>query len=269
MPNPILDAIDSLAEVGPHRWTASSRPEVMQGRATYGGVPAGWCLRAMDAAAGAERRCRSMQLSFVGPVTADPVEVTVDVLRSGRSATHLQVRVVQNDEVRVTALAVYGADRPSQVRVPAPTRPALPAPDACLTVPYIAGVMPRMTEFVGFALAEPRVPFSSQADADVLGHVRFPRTEATIDAGILAALVDAWWPPILPMLTSPAPTSSVTWSLEFPTAPTAHRASDWFAFAGGARAAAHGYASCHGDLFAPDGTCVAISRQLVAVFDQR
>lgn len=267
--NPIIDAITTLTPAGDLHWTARSRPEVMQGRATFGGVPAAWCIRAMDAVAGDARRCRSMQLAFTGPVTADEADVRVEVLRTGRSATHLQVRVTQGDDVRVSAIGVYGADRPSRLTITAPHRPEIPPVAACMRVPYIEGAMPRMTRHIGFALPHARVPFTSADTSDMLGYVSLPGANTPADAALVAALVDAWWPPILPMLSAPAPASSVTWALEFPSAPGAHGADAWFVFSGGATVASDGYASCHGMLFAPDGSCAAISRQLVAVFDER
>ena len=58
-----------------------------QGRAVFGGVPAGVALGAMTALVDADRPVRSLAVTFAGPVSPGAMWVEARVLRAGRAMT--------------------------------------------------------------------------------------------------------------------------------------------------------------------------------------
>jgi len=82
----------------------------------------------------------------------------------------------------------------------------------------------------------------------------------------LITLIDAWPPAVLPLLSKPAPASSVTWSVSF-MQPLPQLASDWWLYRAEIAQAADGYGQTSAHIWDKDGVLVAISTQTVAVFD--
>jgi acyl-CoA thioesterase len=78
-----------------------------------GGVVTAAAVRAMAAELGhAEQRLRTLHTTYVAPVAHGPVEIQVEVLRRGRSVSHLraEVRNPSSSHGHVTT-AVFGSDR--------------------------------------------------------------------------------------------------------------------------------------------------------------
>lgn len=97
--------------------------------------------------------------------------------------------------------------------------------------------------------------------------MRFSEAPAEVTDAHLIALIDAWPPTILQMLRWPAPASTMSWNLEFihPHGPVA--GDDWFAYQADTRQAADGYCHSEANIWDTRGELIAISRQIIAVFD--
>jgi acyl-CoA thioesterase len=91
----------------------------MQGRTVYGGLVAALALQSMRAHVPLERKVRTLFVSFIGPLDAKPFYIQTGQLRSGKSVTTVESRVLQNDAICCTALGSFGADRDSRIRIPA------------------------------------------------------------------------------------------------------------------------------------------------------
>src|SRR5690606_1627691 len=107
-------------------------PDWAQGRAAFGGVVAALMFDDMQRKVTPGRPMRSLQVSFVGPVTpGKPFRIVSELLREGKSASQALGRIIQGDATCVVACASFGADRESAVQVgghyPAPS---LKAPEA-------------------------------------------------------------------------------------------------------------------------------------------
>jgi acyl-CoA hydrolase len=240
-----------------------------QGRTLFGGAVAAVGLRAIRHAAGDERRLRSLLVDFAGPVAPGSCHIETAVLREGRSATHAQAIVRQDDSVRAVVVAVLGTDRASTVQLAGPTRPNAAAPAELQVFPYLEGLTPTFTEHFEYRYAVGALPFSGSTGDRIAGWCRFrePQLGASADE-VIIALVDAWPSPTLQLMSTPAPASSMTWALDL--APDdANAAADptaWWYFESRANAAAHGHARIESILWSPDGTAAAFSTQSVVMF---
>ncbi|MCP4804539.1 MAG: thioesterase family protein [Proteobacteria bacterium] len=239
----------------PERWG--------QGRATYGGILGGVAARCLKALSG--RPLRELSIGFIGPVAPGPARFEAELLREGRSVTHVSGRLVQGDRVMMTAHAVLADGRASTIDVPAERAPDRTSPDEAVAFGFIEGMTPEFSKHFDYRWTDGGWPFSGAKEAVVGGWCRFQRDEPMTDAHVLA-LVDAWPAPVLPMLRGVAPASSVTWTLVRTSTQLHASSADWCFYTASTDHAADGIAECRARLYRPDGELLAISRQLVAVF---
>jgi acyl-CoA thioesterase len=71
----------------------------MQGRAGYGGLVGALALKAMRAQVPAERKVRSLSMAFVGPVGSAPFSIQTQKLRTGKSVTTVEAKVIQDGDI--------------------------------------------------------------------------------------------------------------------------------------------------------------------------
>ena len=137
----------SLDDVGPNPWestfvtrggdgrySATISPDWSLAVAPQGGVVAAIAARAMKAELGTGQLLRSFHGVFASPVPVGPVDIEVDVIRSGRSISQVQATVcAAGADAGFTALGAFGNDRPgfgyTELEMP-----EVPAPEDCASV---------------------------------------------------------------------------------------------------------------------------------------
>jgi acyl-CoA thioesterase len=206
-------------------------------------------------------------VSFVGPVVTAPLRLAPTVLREGSAVTHVEARVLQRGEPRCTVQVAFGAPRASSIALGGAAPPTAPGPDGLPELPYLPGLVPAFTRHFAYRLAAGALPFSGARAAEIGGWIRFrgDPSPAGVDEQAVA-LLDAWPPPVLALLSAHAPASSLAWTIELvrPFAPLDPRG--WWYYHAIADAAEGGYAHSHATLWGPDGQVFALGRQSVSVF---
>ncbi|MFM2421404.1 MAG: hypothetical protein RL385_6127 [Pseudomonadota bacterium] len=241
-------------------YTARITTDWAQGRAAFGGLMAALLARALEREVDPARTPRSMLISFIAPVSAGPIEIETREIRSGRALTHLTARLLQGGQECATMLAAFGLQGSSRIHV-AGAAPAVPAPaDELMAVPYIEGVHPRFLKHFELRWRPRDIPFSGQATGGVAGYVRHAE-DVPLDTASLLALIDAWPPAVLPMLSRPAPASTVTWMVD-PTAALDGLPGQSLRYEATIVSAHGGYASVESRIWSPSGVLLAASRQL-------
>jgi len=249
-------------------WDGEVPAAWMQGRASFGGVPAAVGLRAILELTGGGRPPRSVHVAFHGPLKSGPAQATAQVIREGRSVTHARAEIQQGDAICTQVTATLAEDRPSAIVVEPPTRPERPAPEQCRRMPHLPGVTPEFVQFLDMRWTDGALPFSGAPAPGLAGWCRHA-TDAGADPHVaLLGLLDAWPSPVVPMLRGPAPASSVSWSTIFHDVPEVIEPDDFWWYRSEALAARHGYAIMRAELFGPKGGLAATVEQLVAIFDQ-
>ncbi len=240
-----------------------------QGRACFGGVAAMLVYEAMRAQVPAGRPVRSLSISFVGPLAVDtPVSLEVEVLREGKAVSQVLGRAKQNGQVVTLVQGSFGASRDSVIKVVADPAPAIKPAEECQELPYIAGVTPEFTRFLAMRWGVGGMPFTNNPAREMGGWVRLRgETQAEeVDVAHLLALVDAWPPAVLSHLRTPAPGSSLTWTIEFVQPTPKLNTFDWCQYRAQIEHAIDGYGHIAAGLWSPDGELIALSRQTVSVF---
>jgi acyl-CoA thioesterase len=231
-------------------------------RGPNGGYLAAIVLRAMEAqVADAGRRPRSLTCHFLRPPGDGPVRLEVAVEREGRSVSVVSARMLQDERVCVVALAALAHDFPSAADYAAPV-PAAPPWPAVEPWPAFEGAPPiahRMEMRPVFGA----VPLSGAAEAVTGGWLRLARPEPA-DAPTIAFYADAWLPAPFPRLTEPvaAPTIDLTVHFRAPDAVAALAPDAAVLARFRSTTSAGGFFEEDGELWGPDGTLLAQSRQL-------
>lgn len=239
-----------------------------QGRAAFGGMAAALVYEAMRAQVPEGRPVRSLAITFVGPLTCDvPVRLEAEVLREGKAVSQVLGRAVQDGLVVTLVQGSFGASRASAVAVSSEAPPPMKPVDECQELPFVKGVLPEFTRFLAMRWGVGGLPFSNTPSRQMGGWVRLrDAQEERVDESHLLALVDAWPPAVLPYLKTPAPGSSLTWTIEF-VQPTPDLSTlDWCLYQAEIEHARDGYGHIAAALWSPSGELLAISRQTVTVF---
>ena len=249
---------------GGGRWTAAVPDDWVNGRTVFGGLQVALVLRAMRALVPAQTPLRTLQVVFIAPVPPGKVEVEAKILRSGKSATHVEARIVAGAQTACLVVAIFGAPRSSIVAVaPPPARPDK-SPAQSVAFPFMPGVTPDFLKYIETSWARGGAPFTGQSDPRVQMHSRL-RGESAIDECSVVGMADIPPPLGLALLKKPAMGSSMTWTLEFLSHEFPQGEGWWFIDAE-LIAARDGYLTQSLMLYGPDGKAVALSRQAMVMF---
>jgi len=247
-----------IAEIGPD-WS--------QGRASFGGIVAALGNEAMRRIVSAERPLRALDVTFVGPALAGRVYLQSEILRIGKAVTIAHSRLLSDGKIAATLTGVYGAARSSVLKIaPQPAMPAPPVEDSAIPAVPPGAHGPHFVQHFDLRWAEGSVrPFAGSQMSSSKAYIRHRDTSALTESHVVA-LIDCIWSPALQMLKTMAPSSSLTWRLEFIRHDYSFPPEAWWRIDSQSNAAAEGYISQSAVVLDPNGTQAAFSHQLVAVF---
>jgi len=239
-----------------------------QGRTVYGGLSAAILYSAIKAQVADNRPMRSFNANFVGPIMVDtPFTIEVEVLREGKNATQVLGKIRQNGNVALICQVCFAVNRDSKVFVENTEQHQLEPPKKAHFIPPVPGVVPKFIRHLDLKLMEGRMPFTGGKKNIVKGWMRFKKAPERITDAHLIALIDAYPCPVLQTLRWPVPASTMNWNIEFLHPHDEIKPTDWLAYSSFPRQAADGYCHMESDIWDSQGKLIAISRQVVGVFD--
>jgi len=239
-----------------------------QGRSAFGGLTAALVLAHIESQEDLTHRdlC-TLNIHFCGPTLADETcEFRHTVLSKGKSVMQVEGQLLQNGEVKTQIVACFGVQRFANLQI---TPPIKVFPEKSLQVPFISKMMPEFVQHLDMKYTSEHMPFSGSSEARVSGWVRFVSAPSVFTDAALVALIDAWPPAVLPLLKQVAPSSSITWNIEFLNPRAELAASDYIYYECEAIQAAAGYAHTEAKIFNQDGQLIALSRQMVGVYEKK
>ncbi len=240
-----------------------------QGRSVYGGIGAALAVTAMRKEVAAERSLRSLMISFVGPLLPGESQVRTQTPRQGGNVTQAAAEVVQDGQICLQALAAFGKPRQGlSVAVDHGFKPGRPAPD----VPLREQDPKRMPGFLRYFdghWMEGGTPYSGDAKNQITIWAAHRTDLTAFPDEAIVAIADIPPPVLLNRFTDTrAPSSSLSWSLEFVTPPEQINGR-WFQLRFDLEWAAHGYTQQSGKIFTEEGKLAALSRQTMVYFQPR
>jgi acyl-CoA thioesterase len=239
-------------------WDCDIRPDWWVGAGPNGGYLGAIVVRALGADPQlGSRPLRSITLHYVGRPAEGPAEVQVEADRHGRSVSFLRARLVQEGRQMASAVAVFADDRDG-LELDQLDRPAVTAPEGTAELPDLAEAPPFSRQFA-YRPAIGTTTFGGGDEALTGGWLRL-RRERPLDAALLVALTDSWFPAVFAMSTEPlaVPTLELTVHLRG----RLPRDSEWTLGRYRTRLARHGLLEEDAQIFSREGELLAESRQL-------
>lgn len=229
-----------------------------------GGYVAAILVRALtDAGRGASdqepRPLRSLTIHYLRPPAAGEAQVRVTIERAGRSVSYLSARLEQDGRPCALALAVLATDREGTLEFADAPAPDVPQPEAIEPQPDHADAPPFGRHF-DFRPAIGGLPFSGASEALTGGWLRLQDEDRPLDAALVTALTDSWYPAAFAVATKPVavPTLDLTVHLRAPLPQPA----GWVLSRVRTRVARAGMLEEDSELWSADGELLAQSRQL-------
>jgi acyl-coenzyme A thioesterase PaaI-like protein len=234
----------------------------LQGRTLFGGLQAVVGLAAMRSLAPAAP-LRSLQMTFLAPVPGGPVHARARILRSGKSATHVEARIVDGDNTLAFMVGVFGLPRPSAVTL----RPLQPdvTPENPFEMRWLPGVTPNFTQHFKARWIAGGPPWSGIERPDNVIEVAMRDQGSATESHVLA-MADFIPPVALSYLKRPVAAASLTWMLELLGEDVSSLPLDGWRIDAMMTAAHSGYINQSLMLWGPGGVPVALGRQTMVVF---
>ncbi len=261
----------AIERIGSGRYRATLDTGWWVQRGPNGGYLAAILLRAvLDAVDDATRAPRSLTVHYMAPPDEGSVEIDATVERTGRSMTSCSARLSQDGRLLAVAMAAVSAPRPGPEFCDL-VMPEVSPPDALEPRELHAAAPPFASRWdTRWAVGTP--PLGDDGTPARNPHavggswMRLAEPQP-LDAPAVAALADAHIPPILGRTGEPlvVPTIDLTVHFRRPL-PYPEVAADGFVLAVfRTTTAADGFMEEDGEIWAPDGTLLAQSRQLAAI----
>ena len=266
---PDFDAETAVVATTPGRYRADLDPSWSVIRGPNGGYVAAIVLRAMLATVDdTDRAPRSLTVHYVAPATErEAAEVVTRIERSGRSMTSCSARMTQGGRLVAIAVGAFSAPRPGpelcDLRMP-----DVDSPDQLPRVPPPEGAPPIARRWDAVH-AIGALPFDGAPSADEAvggAWLRLPEGHV-VDAAVIAAVTDAWVPPIFAKVADPIVVPTVDLTVHFRSRlpyPGATR-TDYVLARFRTTVVADGFLEEDGEVWSPGGQLLAQSRQLAAV----
>jgi acyl-CoA thioesterase len=260
-----FDDDTALSAQGDGAWEGRIAEGWYAGLGPLGGYVMALILRGIERAVDdAKRQPRSLTVHFLRAPEAGPVVVRADVARAGRSLSTVTARLEQHGEVVALALAALSAPREGPVIAEAPMPEVDPPTAREVPAGGLRQTPPPFTERVTMEWRFGERAFSGARHMEVGGWMGL-REQRPLDALAVALLADAWFPAPWPRLRAlaPAPTVELTVHFRAPLPLSDTLLLGRFR----TRLVRDGFFDESGELWAPDGTLVAQSRQLGLLID--
>lgn len=248
----------------------SVNPSWGQGRTLFGGLSAALAYEKISQKLSSNRPLRSIAINFSGQALADiPFSISEQVLSNGKSISQINGQLLQNDRIVTQVCACFGIERDSEIDI-APEKIDLPEIGSNQRLNYIKGITPEFVQHFEFEYCKGQFPFTNSPLNELAGWIRFKEPGQSFTESHLIAMIDAWPPTILQKLKKLAPCATISWNLEI-VQPLSLlelplKADDWLYYEAEIKQAHHGYVHTEAKVYAPDGTLLALSRQLISVY---
>ncbi|OJU86404.1 MAG: acyl-CoA thioesterase [Acinetobacter sp. 39-4] len=235
----------------------------LQGRTTYGGLSAALSLQAVLKLAPSELPpLRTAQFSFVGPVAND-ITFDTQVLRQGKSATSVAVDCYSAGQIALRSTLFFGHGRQSNVCHELTARPQVSTPDD-YGQPLDDTFLPSFFGNFDVRFTNGVTPVSSAETPELIAWVKLKDVVGIDPQVVLLAIGDCLPPAAMACFTSPAPISSMNWTVDFIN--STKNIGGWFLLRSRSLNASHGYSHQVMEIWDEDGNLIMLSTQTVAIF---
>jgi len=238
-----------------------------QGRTVFGGISAALAYQAAENLIDDQRELRALHCNFIGPLNVEePVEVSAEILRTGKNVTQILAKVCQNGQVGVMVQVCFGVSRDSKLNRMAKDSHDMKVPSKGRYIPKIPKLVPNFIQHFDLSVDKGHLALGKSKDPILHGWSKLKVAPEKMRMAYLIAIMDAWPPTMFQMLRLPVPASTMSWDLEFINPKALITGSEWLASHTEARHIRDGYGHEEANFWNESGQLIAISRQVVTVF---
>jgi hypothetical protein len=209
-----FDRHTQVTSSGGDVYTAEIPDGWQQGRGAFGGLVLAIMLRAIEQSEPEkERTLRSLSGEICAPVIVGAATIRVELMRRGAAVSYFDARLLQSGEVQARMSAILGAARPLTSPVPsraAPLQPAFSEQNVIAIGPPMGPVFAQHFEYRPTGV----MPFGGGREASAAGWIRDRAPRAHFDACAIVGHLDAWWPAIYGVETTPRPCATISFTAE-------------------------------------------------------
>jgi acyl-CoA thioesterase len=264
----IFDRETAITKLADGRYSATMATSWWVVRGPNGGYLAAVILRALtDAVGDPERTPRSLTVHYASSPGEGDVQLATVIERTGRSLTTCTCRMEQDGKLVALAVAAFSKPRPGPEFCDI-VMPQVPGPEFFVPAGPPREAPPIASRYeTRWAIGHPPVPGTpTGARAVAGGWIRLPEHRA-VDALLAAAITDGWLPPTFSRIEEPVVVPTVDLTIHFRAdLPHPGLPDDAFVLATfRTTVAADGFLEEDGEIWAPDGTLLAQSRQLATI----
>ncbi len=262
-----IDHLFTVFDVQKDQYDLTIPDHWSQGRTVFGGLSAAMAYQAAENLITDGRELRALHCNFIGPLNVEtPIQVTAEILRTGKNVTQILAKVTQDGRIGVMAQICFGVSRESKLAYEDHPRHEMQIPKKAKYIPQIPKIVPKFIRHFDLALEKGSFAVGVSRPPEMHGWCRLNKAPEKMKMAYLIALMDAWPPTMFQMMKLPAPASTMSWDLEFihPAAEVAP--TDWIATEVKASHVSEGYGHEEAKFWDQNGRLIALSRQVVAVF---
>lgn len=208
---------------------------------------------------------RSLTVHYLAPAREGPAQISVRTVRAGRTVHFLSASLHQGERLLASGHAAFASLVTDAPRFADHTAPSYPRPGD-MEAPAELPIGVPMRERYEYRVVSGALWDGPQSQAETGGWIRL-REPRRYDPALVAALADAWHPAIFARLPERmgVPTIDLTVHFRSVLALQALKPDDWLGVRFRTTVASEGFLEEDGELWAPDGTLIAHSRQLALI----
>lgn len=239
-------------------------PGFGQGKATFGGLSVGACVRSLQSRVTNEsRKLRSVSAQLVGAPQAGEALIRVRLLRETATVQALCADLEQQGKIMAHVVGVFASDRnvTHQWNFMAP--PSVPDWRTVQPLDPNNPQVPEFTKHFEYRSIGP-LPFAG-SKADPLGYIRPRNSCEHRDGAYWACLIDAWWLAALGRLEDLRPAVTLTYTTELHWPEGDLDSDEPVLHVGKTLIANEGYSLETRELWTTDGRLVSTGTQVVAI----
>jgi acyl-CoA thioesterase len=250
------------------RFRGSVDASWLQGRGAFGGLLSAGLVRCLrDTVVEPGFVPRTLTVHFCAPAREGAIDVVTRIERQGVHVAHLTARILQDDKPVVVATSTFASARTiddAGAHYDLTHMPQAPAWSDVEPVPVGVPLMPVFTQHFEYRFCMGPGVFSG-GDEPLMGAWVRPRDVVTLDAPLVAALLDTLPPAVFSRLSTPRAAASVDLTVHFCADLHDVPASLPLLVTASSRTARDGYTDQQHELWTQDGKLLAHARQLVAL----
>jgi acyl-CoA thioesterase len=236
-----------------------------QGRTIYGGMSAAILCAVAHRGVASDRVLKQLDVTFLRPMLADTeYDVVLETLADGKTLTVQEVRLIQEDKVRVKATANFLKPLTSEVYVDTFIAPQMA--DRAQGFHFNTDLLPAFVQHFDNYATTKGIPFSGTQTDQLGGWMRYQTPPTMLTPALLVGLIDAWPPTAAPNYQGFKPLSTIGWSIHFANPLTDTDPAEHLGYLAKVNHAADGLSSSKAQIWNQQGQLLATSYQTNIIY---